>query len=71
MTSCELMSRTPVTVTDTLCRSYEPVCLSNRDTVLTREQVESNEAMFKQSCPVEAQRGDRKCEVLKKAAAEK
>lgn len=71
MTGCGMMSAPPVTVTDTFCRVYEPVCMSRKDTALTQEMVTDNEAAFKRLCPVEAQKGDRKCELLGKAAAEK
>lgn len=66
ISGCGMMSMPPVTATDTLCRVYEPVCLSHKDTEFTQEEVKGNEAAFKQSCPVEALRGDRKCASLSK-----
>jgi hypothetical protein len=65
ISGCGMMSTPPVTATDTFCRIYEPVCLSHKDTAFTQEEVKGNEAAFKQACPVEALRGDRKCESLK------
>lgn len=55
-------------MTDTFCRVYEPICMSRHDTALTQEQVKDNEAAHKRLCPAEAQRGDRKCELLGLAA---
>jgi sorbitol-specific phosphotransferase system component IIA len=69
ISGCSMMSRPPVTVTDTFCRNYEPVCLSHKDTAFTQAEVKGNEAAFKQACPVEALRGDRKCESLKELGA--
>lgn len=64
-TGCELMSKTPVSVTDTYCRVYEPVCMSHKDTEGTINQVTENEVVFKRLCPNEAAAGDRKCRDMK------
>lgn len=44
----------PVSVIDSYCDSYKPVCLSRSDTQKTIDQVMANERVFVALCPIKA-----------------